>query len=166
MASLTVLGIGNILMQDDGVGVRLLEAVRCARDWPAEVEFIDGGAGGLNLLGVIESARQLIVFDAADLRLPPGRHRTVAAAELRAESPGRISLHDMPFTQTLHLCRQFLAAPDAVTILAVQPAQVDHGRELSPALQREFDTLVRAAVALVEGALRRSTGTAEPRGED
>ena len=64
MAKLTVLGIGNLLMRDDGVGVRLLEAVRNARAWLTDVEFIDGGAGGLNLLGVIglspETLHQLL----------------------------------------------------------------------------------------------------------
>ena len=78
MSHLTVLGIGNILMRDEGVGVRLMEAVRDARPWPGEVEFIDGGVGGLNLLNIIEEAARLVVFDAADMGLPPGQAWVIA----------------------------------------------------------------------------------------
>lgn len=167
MAKLTVLGIGNILMRDDGVGVHLLEAVRRARPWPAEVEFVDGGAGGLGLLAVIEQAQRLVVFDAADLHAPAGSHCILTAEHLAEDSPGRISLHDMPFAQTLGLCRQFLQAPRDVVILAIQPAEVEGGRELSPALRREFGTLVQAAVKLVEAELSRGSASDAPlRGED
>jgi hydrogenase maturation protease len=154
MAKLTVLGIGNLLMRDDGLGVRLLEAVRQAKSWPAEVEFIDGGARGLNLMGVIESAQRLIVFDAAELGSPAGQHRLISPPQLADDSAGRISLHDMPFVETLRLCRQFSTAPDDVAILAVQPAEVKRGQGLSPALEREFDRLSKAAVAVVEEKLR------------
>ncbi len=168
MATLTVLGIGNVLMRDDGVGVHLLEAVRQARPWPAEVEFVDGGAGGLNLLGVIEQATRLVVFDAADLGAPAGSHRVLAAEQLVDSSAKRISLHDMPFAQTLDLCRRFLSGPQDLVILAIQPGQVGCGRGLSPDLQRGFGKLVQAAVELVEAQLRasRDRDVAEPRGED
>ncbi|MCJ7544934.1 MAG: hydrogenase maturation protease [Phycisphaerae bacterium] len=168
MAKLTVLGIGNILMRDDGVGVHLLEAVRRARPWPAEVEFVDGGAGGLGLLGVIEQAQRLVVFDAADLHAPAGSHRILTAEQLSDDSPGRISLHDMPFAQTLALCRQFLQAPRDVVILAIQPAEVGPGRALSPVLQREFGTLVQTVVTLVDTELSRTSAreVPQPRGED
>jgi hydrogenase maturation protease len=155
MAKLTVLGIGNVLMRDDGVGVRLLEAVRQGKAWPKEVEFIDGGAGGLKLMGVIESAEHLLVFDAADMQLPAGSYRTVSAEQLADQAAGRISLHDVPFVETLTLCRQFSTAPADVTILAIQPAQVDHGKGLSTALEREFDRLIQAAMALVEEKLHQ-----------
>ena len=151
MAKLTVLGIGNILMRDEGVGVHLVEAVRVARDWPEDVEFIDGGAGGLNLLTVIERAERLVVFDAAEMNLPAGTSRVVGTDQVRDETAReRLSLHDAPFVETLRLCEQFLRAPEEVVIFAVQPAEVDHGRRLSPALGKAFDKLTREAVQLVE----------------
>jgi hydrogenase maturation protease len=158
MAALTVLGIGNVLMQDDGVGVHLVEAVRCAQAWPAGVEFVDGGAAGLNLLGVIEQAKRLVVFDAADLHCPPGTCRVLTGEHLAEEAAGRISLHDMPFAQTLQLCRQFLSAPADVIVLAIQPAAVGPGRQLSGEMQRQFDTLVRTAVELVTRQLAGGKG--------
>jgi hydrogenase maturation protease len=101
MERLTVLGVGNVLMRDDGVGVRVLEAVRAARTWPGGAEFIDGGVGGLNLLNVIEQADRLVIFDAADLRLPPGQWRVITPEQVADEpAAGRLSLHDAPLLET------------------------------------------------------------------
>lgn len=153
MAKVTVLGIGNVLMTDEGVGVRLMEAVRDARHWPDDVAFIDGGAGGLGLLNVIEAAQSLVVFDAAEMHLPPGRHRAIAPEQIAPEpAAARISLHDAPFAETLRLCEQFLRRPREVRILAVQPKTLRPGRGLSPELEAAFDRLVRAGVELVAAA--------------
>ena len=151
MARFTVLGIGNILMQDDGVGVRLMEAVRDGSPWPADVEFIDGGAGGLNLLTIIEEAQRLIVFDAADMSLPPGEFRIITPEQIAQEdTSGRLSLHETSFVETLELCRQHTKSPQDVTILAIQPAIADYGRGLSPALQTAFPKLLTAGISLVQ----------------
>jgi hydrogenase maturation protease len=150
MTSTTVLGLGNILMSDEGVGVRLMEAVRDSRPWPADVEFIDGGVGGLNLLNLIEEARRLVVFDAADMALSPGDFRVLTPEQL-AESPTehRLSLHDVSFIETLGLCARFFRRPDVVKILAVQPRSIDYGRELSPQLRSALPGLIRAGAGLV-----------------
>ena len=155
--SLTVLGLGNTLMSDEGVGVRLMEAVRDARDWPADVEFVDGGAGGLNLLSVIERAERLLVFDAAEMHLAPGEHRVVRPEQLTDDTPPhRVSMHDVSFAEVLSLAGQFFRRPDDVTIMAVQPKTVDYGRELSPELTAAMPRLVEAACELVCQAHRPS----------
>jgi len=153
MARLTVLGIGNILMRDDGVGVRVMEAVRDSRRWPGTIEFIDGGAGGLNLLNVLEAAERLIVFDSADMKLTPGEFRAVTPQQV-CEQPAehRATMHDVPFMETLTLCAQFLHKPEEVKILAIQPAVVDYGRELSDELKAAMPAIVRAGVELVASA--------------
>ena len=149
MAAVTVLGIGSTLMRDEGVGVRLMEAVRDARDWPDDVEFVDGGVGGLNLLNVIESAERLVVFDAAEMGLSPGEHRIFRPEDVSARrSDRRLSLHDMPFLETLQLCERFTRRPPIV-IVAIQPKEVAHGQQLSGDLAAAFDRLRDAAVQLV-----------------
>lgn len=174
MTSLTVLGLGNILMTDEGVGVRLMEAVRDLHPWPQGVEFIDGGAGGLGLLNIIERSERLVVFDAADMssvtgligqrngrqlkpkcqKIPAGQSRIITADQLLDEpAAGQMSMHDMPFAQTLALCRQFTSCPEDVTILAIQPADISPGRQLSPVMQLAFKTLLQASDELVQGKL-------------
>jgi len=151
MSELTVLGIGNILMSDEGIGVRLLEAVRAARDWPEGIEFVDGGAGGLNLLNLIEEAHSMVVFDAAQMSLSPGEFRVVSPGQLCDEPlDHRASMHDVPLTETLRLCEQFSHRPERIRLLVVQPKNIDFGRALSVELRAVFDKLTLAGVELVE----------------
>jgi hydrogenase maturation protease len=158
MTKLTVLGIGNILMRDEGVGVRLMEAVRDACTWPRNVEFIDGGVGGLNLLNIIEETERLIVFDAADMGLPAGQARVIAPEQVMDEdAAGRLSMHEVPFIETLRLCEQFSRRPPT-TILAIQPATIEHGRELSEQILAAFDGLKRQAIVLVAAAMHADSG--------
>lgn len=158
MAKLTVLGIGNILMRDDGVGVRVMEQVRDGGKWPAYVAFIDGGAGGLGLIDVIEQADRMVVFDAADMQLSPGCWRVIVPGQVYggdgdAPAAGRLSLHDAPFIETLRLCGRFLSAPGDVRILAIQPKVVDYGLEMTTELTAAMDELARAGAALVREML-------------
>jgi hydrogenase maturation protease len=153
MAKLTVLGIGNILMRDEGVGVRVMEAVQAARDWPNTIEFIDGGAGGMNLINVLEEADRLVVFDSADMKLPAGQCRVIAPRQVcDAQGEHRATMHDMPFIETLTLVDRFLHRPEDVRILAIQPAVVDFGRELTEELKAAMPAIVRAGVELVAAA--------------
>jgi hydrogenase maturation protease len=153
---ITVLGIGNILMQDEGVGVRVMEGLRDSRGWPAHVQFIDGGVGGLGLLNIIEAAGRLFVIDAAQMGLPAGEFRFIRAEQIAgADESHQLSLHDMPFVQTLALCRQFLKAPSEVRIMAIQPGVVEQGAGLSAALSAALPGLVRAAGEALEGMMRK-----------
>ncbi len=155
MARLTVLGIGNVLMQDEGVGVRVMEAVRDGRGWPDTVEFIDGGAGGMNLLNVIEAAERLVVFDSAEMNLPPGEWRVVTPQQVcDVPADHRASLHDVPFMETLTLTARFFHRPEDVRILAIQPKTVDYGRELTPELSAALPKIAAAGARLVEEAER------------
>lgn len=157
MPRLTVLGIGNMLMSDDGLGPRLLEGVSQRRDWGDEVEFIDGGAGGLNLLNVIESADRMVVFDVAEMGLSPGEHRVVTPEQLADDTPEeRISMHDVPFIETLKLCGRFYHSPETVTLLVVQPKVTDFGRGLSNELAQKFDSLLEVAEQLVADELAKN----------
>jgi hydrogenase maturation protease len=153
---ITVLGIGNILMQDEGIGVRVMEALRDSRLWPGHVQFIDGGVGGLGLLNIIESARRLLVIDAAQMGLSTGEFRFIGAEQIAdADDSHQLSLHDVPFVQTLALCRQFLGAPTEVRIMAIQPGGVAQGAKLSAALSAALPALVQAAGVALEDMIRK-----------
>ena len=106
-------------------------------------------------------APALVVFDAAEMRLPPGTHRILAPQQLAPESGPSLSLHHMPFVQTLELAERFFRRPAQIAILAVQPEVVDYGRQLSPALSAAMPALVAAASDLIQRQhdvmLRRET---------
>jgi len=159
MAKLTVLGIGNTLMTDEAIGVRLMEAVRDCHGWPEDVEFVDGGAGGLGLMNVIEDADRLVVFDAAEMKLPAGEFRIVQPNQVSDEPlEHRASMHDMPFMETLELCERFGRCPQSIQMFVVQPASIELGRGLSKEVSSALGGLAEEAEKLVSESLGEITG--------
>lgn len=167
MSPLTVLGIGNILMRDEGIGVHLVRALEAARAWPAVVEFVDGGVGGLNLLTVLERAQRLLVLDAAQMHLAPGEFRIIKPEQVSSDGgQERLSLHELPFIETLEMARNYAQCPDDVTIFAIQPARIEYGTTLSDELQAGFKTLLQAAIAHVLTMIGRAKPTASSKESD
>ena len=89
-----VMGLGNLLWADEGFGVRVAERLYAHYHWPEDVEIVDGGTQGLNLLGYVESAGHLLILDAIDYGLEPGTLRTYAGERIPANlSEKKMSLH-------------------------------------------------------------------------
>src|SRR5512136_2732883 len=96
-----VLGIGNVLWADEGFGVRAVEALHAAYALPAEVELLDGGTQGLNLLEPVVSRAAVLVFDAIDFGLEPGSLRVLRDREVPAWTATKMSLHQQSFQELL-----------------------------------------------------------------
>ena len=139
---LTVLGLGNELMGDDGIGIRVVRALR-EQVLPDDVELIDAGVGGLNLLNAIEQAEAILAIDAAEMNLPPGSYRWVSPEQLRDSQGPFLSLHDTSFAETLWLAERFFNRPPT-TILAIQPDKVERRMGISPLLAEKLPELVHA----------------------
>lgn len=91
-----VMGLGNLLWADEGFGVRVAERLYAHYHWPEDVEIVDGGTQGLNLLGYVESASHLLILDAIDYGLEPGTLRTYAGERIPAYlSAKKMSLHQI-----------------------------------------------------------------------
>jgi len=145
--NIVVLGIGNLLKGDDGVGVRVIEAL-AARPLPAGVECIDGGTGGPTLMVHVEGARALVIVDAVNLSAAPGAVRAFSLDEI--EDTGGlacVSLHDVGILPMLELARGLGTLPPVVRIVGVQPERLDLGDRLSPAVEAAVS---RAADLVVE----------------
>ena len=99
-----VMGLGNLLWADEGFGVRVAERLYAHYHWPEDVEIVDGGTQGLNLLGYVESASHLLILDAIDYGLEPGTLRTYAGERIPAYlSAKKMSLHQNSFSEVLAL---------------------------------------------------------------
>ena len=81
-APVLVLGLGNLLLQDDGVGLKLLEAVSDSEPFGEEVEFVDGGTQGLALLGYLGGRKLTLILDAVGLGQAPGTVHMLRGAEI------------------------------------------------------------------------------------
>ncbi len=148
--SVVVAGIGNTLMQDDGIGVRAVRAL--ARDYafPPQVRLLEGGVLGLQLVYELCSAEQLLVIDAMRGEGAPGTLYRLDGDSLLKDRRTYISLHEVSIVEVLSV-GEFLGLRPRVRILGVQPLEATaFGLELTPALQATLPRVVTAALQELE----------------
>ena len=143
---LLVLGIGNVLLRDEGVGVRVAEALLegalpvgsaggVAPGLPAHTRVVDGGTLGLDLLPLVEGARAVCFVDAIDAGLQPGSVVVLREGDVDTLLSQPISAHDVGLAELIATARFTGALPRCLAIVGVQPAQVSPGLQLSPVVQ-------------------------------
>lgn len=142
-----VLGLGNLLRRDEGLGIRALERLRERYIFPDAVQLVDGGTLGLDLLCYLEDADHLLVLDAALTEGPPGTLLRVAGGDVPAFFGIRTSPHEVALADLLAVARLRGAEPGEVVVLGMQPLALELGWDLSEPVALHLDALVRAAVS-------------------
>lgn len=149
--AVTVLGIGNILMGDDGVGIWALEALRRNYPYPGNVTFIDGGTTIFHNMGIFAGAEKMIVFDAVKLDGPPGTVYAFNTDEYRVKMPRKATSHDVGVLNTLSMMELIGKKPPEVIIIGVQPKDYDKwSEELTPKVAAAIPEMLRRAVEQLE----------------
>ena len=143
-----VLGIGNVLWADEGFGVRAVEALHARYAFPDSVSVLDGGTQGLYLFGAVAAARRVLVFDAIDFGLPPGTLRVLRDAEVPAWKAMKMSPHQTGFNDILALAQLRGEAPEAITLIGVQPEELsDLGGSLRDSVRARIPDAVELAAS-------------------
>ncbi len=141
-APIVVIGVGNRLLHDDGVGLVLLERLAEAVGPLDDVEFLDGGTQGLALLGFLEQRSAVLFLDAVGAGAAPGTVHAIADPTLRRPSRAG-SAHEGNVRELLSVAALLGQLPERVVIVGIEPAVVRTGIGLSP----EADGAVDAALA-------------------
>jgi hydrogenase maturation protease len=144
---ISVIGLGNILMQDEGVGVHAVKALQERLPPAPGLEFIDGGTAGLDLLPFIEGRDRVLFMDAVNFREEPGYIGMLRNQEIPAFFPMKHSLHHMGLPEVLAAAQLLNVLPPEVCLLGIQPRTIAPGLELSPLLHSRLEELIRRAVA-------------------
>jgi len=139
--SILVLGIGNILLRDEGVGVRVVERLQ-QMDLPASVEVVDGGTAGADLLDVIAERQKVIVVDAVDADAEPAAILRFTGDELARSDTPDISMHDLGIAETLAMTKMLGCAPKKVVFFGVKPADLSPGLELSKPIADAMEKII------------------------
>ncbi len=126
-----VLGIGNILLRDEGIGVRVVEAMEQRYDLPPEVDLLDGGTAGMDLLHILSEYDRLIVCDAVKSQAAPGTVLTIPNDDVPAYFQLRLSPHQVGLADVLATLKLLGRGPRTTTIVGVVPADLELGTELS-----------------------------------
>jgi hydrogenase maturation protease len=138
---ITVLGIGNLLLQDEGVGIHLVQRLADKVDSP-NINLIDGGTTPDILSLVDNDIDKLIIVDAAVVGDKPGTIYRFDIADLDSGTPAPVSLHELGLVDSLKLMNLFGKRPKMVTVIGIEPKVIDYGLELSPELEEKMPRLV------------------------
>ena len=142
-----VIGLGNPLMGDDGLGLAALDELRSGYALGADVELVDGGTWGMNLLPVIEDADELILIDAIDIGQTPGSLVRLEHDRLPRYLATKISPHQIDLRDVLALAELRGTLPADTVALGLQPESVELRNCLSDTLRCRIATLAAAVVA-------------------
>lgn len=151
MADVLVLGLGNTLMGDDGLGPAVIACLEDGWRWPENVTMIDGGTRGLLLLPFVQACSHLLVVDAMDVGRPAGTVLRMTEVDLRGIWNGNpTGTHDAALPQLLMMAETLGDRPAIVEAIGVQSAGTDYA---PPELSRDVASAVRRVAELVVARL-------------
>ncbi len=148
---IALIGLGNILLRDEGVGVHAVEALKKNFDFPEEVRLIDGGTLGLDLLPLIEGVEGILFVDAADLKKEPGAIAVFEDQEIPSLLEPKLSLHHVGLSDLLFASRFMGNQPDQIALVGMQPETMEVGLDLSPTIVRRLGELLEVIVGKLQG---------------
>ncbi|GAB6039875.1 HyaD/HybD family hydrogenase maturation endopeptidase [Endothiovibrio diazotrophicus] len=131
-----VIGLGNVLMQDEGIGVRAVEALQCRYRIGDGVEILDGGTTGTELLEPMRGVDHLIVADAVNTGAPYGTLVRLVDEQVPAFFQTKLSNHQLGLSDLLALLTLTGDAPGHVTIIGLVPHSLENRLGLSPEAER------------------------------
>lgn len=131
-ANAAIIGIGNRLLRDDGVGPRVIDALEESQDLPEGVRLFDAGTTGFLALEAMSGCERAIVVDAIQTGKEPGtvQEYRFKDGEFSEEIP-QMTMHDISFTEALIYAREVYELPTDVRIIGVEPESLSTGLELT-----------------------------------
>jgi hydrogenase maturation protease len=140
---IVVLGVGNILLKDEGVGVRVIEEFQRQYTVPENVRVVDGGTQGLWLLSTLEEADQLIVVDVVLGGGEPGTMYRLTKDDLPNALRFKQSAHDSDLVEALNYCALLEMGPKNVVVIGIEPADIQpFGVDLTEKIAAKVNELV------------------------
>lgn len=146
-----VLGFGNVLLSDDGAGVRLMERLRDEMDASA-AEFVDGGTMSFGLLAHVEAASSLLMIDAANIHEPPATVRVFEGSAMDQFLRGfrRRTVHEVGLIDLMDCARLLGCLPSQRALICIQPQRIDWSTSLSAPVERSMSEAALRAKAILQ----------------
>lgn len=142
-----VLGIGNTILCDEGVGVRAAEALAAGGRLPPEVEVIDGGTAGMELLGPLTDVDLLLVLDAVKTGKPPGTMVVLSGDQVPVFFRSKLSPHQVSICDVLAGLEFAGSPPREIVLIGMEPESLDLGLELSATVAARLPEMTARALA-------------------
>ena len=139
MKPVLIICLGNPLMRDEGVGIRLASELSNHLDDNPDVEVMDLGTGGLSVIHAIEGRGKIIFVDCAIMGQTPGLINRFTPEQVRSKKVRmRYSMHECDLLNTLKLSRSLGQCPDDIVIFGIEPKEIAHGEGLTNELENNI----------------------------
>ncbi|MEJ5259318.1 MAG: hydrogenase maturation protease [Anaerohalosphaeraceae bacterium] len=154
-----VIGLGNPLMADEGIGVVLIERLEAlAREGKIpgadRIQFYDGGTGGMNLLHVLAGRRKAVLIDCARMGTEPGTIRRFTPDQVQTiKQLAHLSLHEVDILKVLDISRQLGECPEEVVFFGIEPLEICQRIGLSPLLEKQIPYCLHSILRDIAPAL-------------
>jgi hydrogenase maturation protease len=134
-----VLGLGNYLLSDEGVGVHAVQSLKKRYDFRPSLQIIDGGTMGLDLLPIFQDRNRICIIDAVDFGKTPGHVEAVEGAGIAAVLNSKLSVHHIGLSDLLFAAKLTRDTPGEFYLVGVQPLSLDTGITLSECVRSALD---------------------------
>ena len=136
-----VIGLGNELMSDEGVGIHLVRRLSELQDKFPLVDFIEAGSAGMNLLHLIVNRKKAVIIDCAKMGAEPGTMRRFTPDEVQSiKKLNHFSLHEADILQVINLSKQLGECPEEVIFFGIEPETLKPGRKLGKTLANRIES--------------------------
>ena len=146
-----VLGLGNLLLRDEGIGVHIVRILEERKILPPGIELVDGGVATLDVVEMFDERDRLIVVDAVKGGEEPGAIYKFRPGDVKSKYSSTTSLHQLSFLEALRMAEQIGKVPTDITIIGVEPADMQFGMELSPAIEERVPRIIELVQECIDG---------------
>lgn len=161
---ITVLGVGNILLKDEGFGVSVVNYIKEKNLLPEGVNIIDGGTGGMRLIPIIMNTDCLIVIDAVKGNGTPGDIYRFTIKDIPLKIRQKTSLHEISLQEVFSLLNLLEGKNPETIIIGVEPKETSFGMGFSQEVESVIPAVASKVIEEVEGFLKRQNITIYPTG--
>ena len=144
-----VLGLGNVLMQDEGIGVHLVNLLAEKYEFDPAIQLIDGGTTGTDLLPYFDQNKRIMILDAVDFGKEAGHVDVILNEDIMARFKSKLSLHHLGLSDVLSTLRLLDIEPDEICLIGMQPSKMELGLEPTDDVRPHF----RKALEIIQTKL-------------
>ena len=139
-----VLGLGNPLMSDEGIGGFVVEQLKKAAVQYPNVEFVDAGTAGMSLLHLLAGRRKAVIIDCAFMGTEPGTIKKFTPDDVSSvKKLVHQSLHELDILKVIEISKQMGEAPEEIIIFGIEPQKIEPGQEISQPLTAKINEYIK-----------------------
>lgn len=144
--SIAIIGLGNILLRDEGVGVHVINTIKQRYTFSPDVEIIDGGTMGLDLLPIFEGRDKVLIVDAVDFGKDPGYIGIIENDGIPSVLNSKLSVHHIGLSDVLFAAKLMGISPPEIYLIGIQPKSLDVGLDMTDEINGKIEMLIDAII--------------------